>query len=133
MDVKQIPKLLSLSDSPVGFAGCRNDQTHFECCEYDVIVMDGQSGETVHRIQDDFVKVRHYSLDDSSSDTLYHLQDVSIINDNQWKLRMLLSKIKEKKNRLQHHMLEVALLIQEFLQTRQKILSRFKIHLQGYG
>lgn len=100
MDVKQIPKLLSLSDFPVGFGGCRNDQTHFECCEYDVIVMDGQSGETVHRIQDDFVKVRHYSLDDSSSDTLYHLQDVSIINDDQWKLRMLLSKIKEKKEQI---------------------------------
>ncbi|CUR51191.1 conserved protein of unknown function [Nitrosotalea devaniterrae] len=97
MDVKQIPKLLSLSDFPVGFGGCRNDGTHFECCEYDMTVMDGQSGESIHRIADDFVRVRHHSLDDSSSDVLYHLQDVSVITDDQWTLRMLLSKIKEKK------------------------------------
>ncbi|MGI0017850.1 MAG: hypothetical protein ACREA1_03995 [Nitrosotalea sp.] len=97
MDVKQIPRLLSLADFPVGFGGCRNDGTHFECCEYDVIVMDGQSRESIHHIADDFVRVRHHSIDDSSSDVLYHLQDVSIIADDQWKLRMLLSKIKEKK------------------------------------
>lgn len=100
MDVKQISKLLSLSDFPVGFGGCRNDGTHFECCEYDITIMDEQSGESIHRIADDFVRVRHYSIDDSSSDVLYHLQDVSIINDDQWKLRMLLSKIKEKKEQI---------------------------------
>jgi hypothetical protein len=100
MDVKQIPNLLSLSENPVGFGGCRNDGTHFECCEYDVILMDEQSGESVHKIADDYIRVRHHSLDDSNSDTLYHLQDLNIINDNQWKLRMLLSKIKEKKEQL---------------------------------
>ena len=100
MDVKQIPSLLSLSELPIGFSGCRNDGTHFECCEYDVIIMDGQSGESIHRIDDDFVRIRHHSIDDSSSDTLYHLQDASILHDNEWKLRMLLSKIKEKKEQL---------------------------------
>ncbi|HEX5458101.1 MAG TPA: hypothetical protein VFX64_06920 [Candidatus Nitrosotalea sp.] len=100
MDVKQIPSMLSLSDLPVGFSGCRNDGTHFECCEYDIITMDGKSGESIHRIADDFVRIRHYSIDDSSSDTLYHLQDASVIHDNEWKLRMLLSKIKEKKEQL---------------------------------
>jgi hypothetical protein len=100
MDIKQIPKLLSLSDFPVGSGGCRNDGTHFECCEYDVIIMDEQSGESVHHIANDFVRVRHHSIDDSSSDALYHLQDVSVIHDDQWKLRMLLSKIKEKKEQI---------------------------------
>ena len=100
MDVKQIPALLSLSDFPVGFGGCRNNGTHFECCEYNITVMDEKSGESVHRIENDLVKIHHCSLDDTSSDMLQHLQDMSIISDSQWKLRMLLSKIKEKKKQI---------------------------------
>jgi hypothetical protein len=100
MDAKQIPDLLSLSDLPVGLGGCRNDRTNFECCEYNITIMDGKSGESVHRIADEYVKIHHCSLDDSSSDTLHHLQDMSIISDSQWKLRMLLSKIKEKKKQI---------------------------------
>lgn len=100
MDVKQIPKILSLSDFPVGLGGCRNDKTNFECCEYNITVMDGKSGESVYHVEDEFVKIHHCSLDDTSSDTLHHLQNMSIINDDQWKLRMLLSKIKEKKEQV---------------------------------
>ena len=100
MDVKQIPHLLSLSDFPVGFGGCRNDGTHLQCCEYDITVLDGESGESVHRIEDDFVRVYHHSFDDFHGDVLHHLQDMSIINDSQWKLRMLLSNVKEKKEQI---------------------------------
>ena len=100
MDVKQIPNLLSLADFSVGFGGCRNDGTHFKCCEYDVTVLDGQSGESVHRIGDDLVKVYHCSFDDFNGDALHHLQDMSVIHDSQWKLRMLLSNAKEKKEQI---------------------------------
>jgi len=100
MDVKQIPNLLSLDDFSVGFGGCRNDGTHFKCCEYDVTVLDGQSGESVHRIGDEFVKIYHRSFDDFTGDALHHLQDMSVINDSQWKLRMLLSQVKEKKEQI---------------------------------
>ncbi len=100
MDVKQIPALLSMSDFPVGLGGCRSDGTHFQCCEYNITVMDEKSGESVHHIENDFVKIHHCSLDDSSSNTLHQLQDLTIINDDQWKLRMLLSKIKEKKEQI---------------------------------
>lgn len=100
MDVKQIPSILSLSDFSVGLGGCRNDGTHFKCCEYDVTVLDGQSGESVHHIGDDIVKVYHRSFDDFNGDALHHLQDMNVINDGQWKLRMLLSKVKEKKEQI---------------------------------
>jgi hypothetical protein len=100
MDVKQIPALLSLSDFPVGFGGCRNNGTHFECCEYNITVMDEKSGESVHRIENDFVKIHHCSLNDTASDTLHQLQDMTIISDDQWNLRILLSKIKEKKEQI---------------------------------
>ncbi len=100
MDMKQIPNLLSLSDFPVGFGGCRNDETHFECCEYDILVIDGQSGESIHRIGNDLVRVHHHSLAELDGDVLHHLQDMNVIHDSQWTLRMLLSKIKEKKEQI---------------------------------
>jgi hypothetical protein len=100
MDVKQIPDLLSLSDFPVGYGGCRKDGTHFKCCEYNITAMDEKSGESVHRIANDFVKISHCSFNDTSSSTLHQLQDITILNDDQWKLRMLLSKIKEKKEQI---------------------------------
>ena len=55
---------------------------------------------SVHRIANDFVKIHHCSFNDSSSGTLHQLQGMSIISDNQWKLRMLLSKVKEKKDQI---------------------------------
>lgn len=100
MDIKKIPTLLSMSNFPIGLGGCRSNGTHFQCCEYDITVMDGKSGESIHRIENDFVKIHHCSLDDASSSTLHQLQDLIIINDDQWKLRMLLSKIKEKKKQI---------------------------------
>jgi hypothetical protein len=100
MDVKQIPSLLAISDFPIGLGGCRSDGTHFQCCEYNITIMDEKSGESVHRIENDFVKVHHCSLNDTSSNTLHQLQNLTIINDDQWKLRMLLSKIKEKKEQI---------------------------------
>lgn len=100
MDVKQISALLSLSEFPIGFGGCRNNGTHFECCEFNITVMDEKSGESIHRIENEFVKIHHCSFNDSSSDTLHQLQDMTILNDEQWKLRMHLSKIKEKKDQI---------------------------------
>lgn len=100
MDVKQISTLLSLSEFPIGFGGCRNNGTHFECCEYNITVMDEKSGESIHRIENEFVKIHHCSFNDSSSGTLHQLQNMTILNDEQWKLRMHLSKITEKKEQI---------------------------------
>jgi hypothetical protein len=100
MDVKLIPDILSLSNFPMGLGGCRNDGTNYQCCEYNVTVMDGKSGESIHLIENEYVKIHHCSFDSVESDALHHLQNMSIINDDQWKLRMLLSKIKEKKKQI---------------------------------
>lgn len=100
MDVKLIPDILSLSNFPIGLGGCRNDGTNYECCEYNMTVMDGKSGESVHLIENEYVKIHHCSFDAVESDALHHLQNMSIVNDDQWKLRMLLSKIKDKKKQI---------------------------------
>ncbi len=94
MDVKQIPTLLSMSDFPIGLGGCRSDGTHFQCCEYNITVMDEKSGESVHRIENDFVKIHHCSLNDTTSSTLHQLHNLTIINDDQWKTQNVIVKNK---------------------------------------
>ena len=55
MDVKRIPETLSLLESPVGFGGCRNEGDNFDCCEYNISVFDGGSGESVHSLDGSLV------------------------------------------------------------------------------
>lgn len=100
MDVKKIPEMFALSDFPAGLGGCRNDKTSLGCCEYNITVMDGRSGESVHKIENEYVKIHHCSFDDTDSNTLHNLHGLGIISDSQWKLRMLLSRISEKKDQI---------------------------------
>lgn len=100
MNIKNIPSLLSLEDLPIGLGGCRNDGTHFDCCEYNITVMDNKIGDSVYNIEGDFIKIHHCSLNESSINILNQLQGLNIIQDDQWKLQMMLSQIKDKKEQL---------------------------------
>jgi len=96
MDIYKIPQQLSISDYPVGFGGCRNDGNHFDCCEYNISVFDEKYGESVHEISGHLIKVHHCSISESNAAILVQLKNLKILKDDQWKLRMLLSKIREK-------------------------------------
>lgn len=100
MDVKDIPKLLSLTSFPVGLGGCRSDGNSFDCCEYNITVMDGKSGQSVSEVSGDLVKIHHCSLDENNASVLNQLQDLIILNDEQWHLKMMISAIKEKKDKI---------------------------------
>lgn len=97
MEIRAIPKLLSILDHPVGLGGCRNTDRFLNCCEYNISVFDGKSGESVCAISDDFIKIHHCSLEESDAAILTQLENLTILNDDQWKLRMLLTRIKDKK------------------------------------
>ena len=96
MDIYKIPEMLSIFNSPVGFGGCRNDGTNFDCCEYNITVFDEKSGESVHELSDQFVKLHHCSIYESKIEVLKQLENLTVLRDDQWQLRMFLSKIKEK-------------------------------------
>lgn len=102
MDVKKIPEILSISEHPVGFGGCRNDGCNLDCCEYNISVFDGRSGESVHDLSDNLIKIHHCSLSESNVSILTQLENLTILCDDQWKLRMFLAKIKEKKKKIQN-------------------------------
>ncbi len=100
MEVKKIPELLSISHLPVGLGGCRNEGRHFDCCEYNITIMDEKSGEAVDKISNHLVKSYHCSSLETNAGILIQLVNMSILCDDQWKLGMFLSKIKEKAGKI---------------------------------
>lgn len=100
MDIKELPKLLSLTSFPVGLGGCRSDGTSFDCCEYNITVMDNKTGQSISEISGDLVKVHHCSLHENNTAVLNQLQNLIILHDEQWSLKMVISKIKEKKEKI---------------------------------
>ena len=88
----------SWSDYPVGLSGCRTTDSFFDSCDYDITVFDGKSqNEEVIQFQNNFVKIYHGSLSETQSQKLIQYDNMEIIHDESWELRMFLSKIKEKR------------------------------------
>lgn len=101
MDVKKFIAENALSGFPIGLGGCRISDLSFNSCDYDVFVFDEKSEpETIHKFDDDFVIIHHASLSETNSEKLLQYDQLEIIDDESWELRMLLSKIKEKRNSL---------------------------------
>ena len=110
MDLKTLPEKLSLSHFPVGLGGCRSDGVNFECCEYNIVVFDDKKEyESVHEVEGELIKLHHGSLSETNSGILRQMQDTKILSDDQWKLRMFLSQIKEKKDKISNSYIQSCL------------------------
>ncbi len=120
MDLKTLVEKLSLSDFPVGLGGCRNDGAYFECCEYNITVFDDKQGESVHEIDGEIIKMHHGTLSETNAGILKQLEDMKIISDEQWKLRMFLSKIKEKSKQISNSYVQSCLVDAGVYATRAK-------------
>jgi hypothetical protein len=89
------------SDFPVGLSGCRATDNFFDSCDYDITVFDDTSqNDEIIQYQNNFLKIHHDSLSESKSSKLVQFDNMQIIHDESWDLRMLLSKIKEKRESL---------------------------------
>ena len=110
MDLKTLPEKLSLSHFPVGLGGCRSDGVNFECCEYNIVVFDDKKEyESVHEVEGELIKLHHGSFSETNSGILRQMQDTKILSDDQWKLRMFLSQIKEKENKISNSYIQSCL------------------------
>ena len=98
MDLKKLIEDQSLTDFPVGFGGCRTTNSFFDSCDYDITIFDDKhDSEKIIFYDDAFVKIHHGSINETKSDILVKYDGMQIIHDESWELRMLLSKIKEKR------------------------------------
>jgi len=101
MDLKTLPEKLSLSHFPVGFGGCRNNGINFQCCEYNITVFDDKREEpSIHEIDGNLIKLHHGSLSETNDGVLKQFENMKILLDEQWNLRMFLTKIKTKSKQI---------------------------------
>ena len=101
LDVKNLLEKIAVKDYPVGIGGCRNNDHSYECCEYNITVFDGKrQKESIIEYGGMFYQIYHGSLTETSSDILLQYHNMTILYDEQWELRTLLTKIKEKKEQI---------------------------------
>ena len=81
--------------------GCKSHGPSYDCCEYDITVFDGEKQkESFLEFDGVFYHIYHGTLQETSPGILLQYDDMTILLDEQWELRMLLSKIKEKKEQI---------------------------------
>ncbi|MFB5629520.1 MAG: hypothetical protein ACE5RR_06275 [Nitrosarchaeum sp.] len=98
MDLKKFIDEYLQTTYPVGLGGCRISDSSFDSCDYDVTIFDDKSEQDKIIFYDsNFVKIHHGSLKETKSDILVKYDGMQILHDESWELRMLLSKIKEKR------------------------------------
>ncbi len=94
MDIKKLIKDHNLSGFPVGASRCSVTDFNVDSCGYDVFVFDDKlEQKKIISFDNSFAVIHHASLSETSSHHLLQYEDLEIIFDESWDLRMLLSKI----------------------------------------
>ena len=90
-----------LANFPVGVGGCKISDNSFDCCVNDVVVFDEKSElAKLVEFENESVMLHHASLSETNTKKLIQYDNLQIIQDESWDLRMFLSKINEKRESL---------------------------------
>lgn len=101
MHTKNILEKLSVENCPVGMGGCKSQGPSYDCCEYNITIFDGKKQkESFLESDGTFYHIYHGTIQETSPDILLQYYGMTILLDEQWELRLLLSKIKEKKEQI---------------------------------
>lgn len=122
MNFKELIQKKNWTGYPVGLSGCRTTNYFFEQCDYDITVFDNKNlNDEVIQFQNCLVNVHHGCLSEIKSNILIRYDNMQIIQDESWDLRMLLSKIKEKRLALYKDFAKNSLLESVFCCEKTKI------------
>lgn len=101
VDYKKFLENFSLTKFPVGLGGCRNNGHSFECCEHNITVFDEKNeNDSIIEFENEFIKLHHGSLEESRNEILTQYANLKILWDEKWELRIFLTKIKDKKEKI---------------------------------
>ena len=101
LEIQKIIEEQGLGNFPVGIGGCKNSDNSFDSCATDIVVFDEKlEPNKITKSENDFIVIHHASLSETNSKKLLDYDNLKIIQDESWELRMFLSKIKEKRNSL---------------------------------
>ena len=121
MDIFKFLKKFSLTDFPVGLGGCKNNGHTYECCEYNITIFDNKFEEdSVIEFDNQIAKIHHGKLTETRSNVLTQYDNMKIILDDQWELRLLLSNINEKKEKIFKDNMKSCLIDSLFCVTKTK-------------
>jgi hypothetical protein len=101
MDLKKFIEIQGLSAFSIGLGGCRNSDHFFDSCDYDIMVFDeNRSNREVISFENNLVTLHHASLSETNTKKLLQYDNLKILQDASWNLKIFLSKISEKRNSL---------------------------------
>ena len=101
MDLKKFIENQGLNDLPIGLGGCRNLDNFFDSCDYDLMVFDeNSSNNQIVSFENDIITIHHSSLSETNTKKLLQYDNLKILQDESWNLKIFLSKISEKRDSL---------------------------------
>ena len=99
MNQDEILKIIGPINFPIAFSGQNSDNFDIDCEIYNVIIFDGKHApDEIITHGSKILKISHGNLSETNSEYLIHYENIEIIQDNQWELKMLISKIQKKRN-----------------------------------
>ena len=121
MNTKKLLEEIGIKDYSIGMGGCRSNGHSYDCCECNITIFDGKTQkESVLEFDGVFYQIHHGSLTETSPDILLQYHNMTILYDEQWELRMLLSKINEKKEQIFNSYIKNCLIEAEICITKAK-------------
>lgn len=121
MDLRLALQGLSLGEHAAGLGGCKAHGITFGCCEYNVTVFDNRnSPPEIFEIDGQMIRIHHGTLEESDPDVLQKYEDMSVICDDEWALRTLISNLKEKKDKIRNSCVKSCLVDAAFCATKVK-------------
>ena len=99
MNQDEILKIIDPSNFPVGFGGLDSDNFDNDCGIHRFVIFDGKDiSDEIIKHDSNLLKISHGNLSETNSEYLIQYENLQIIQDEQWELKMLISKINKKKN-----------------------------------
>ena len=94
MDYNEFIQSQGLSNFPIGLGGCRTMDYFFDSCDYDIMVFDESSlNDEIISFQDNLITIRHASLSEKNTKKLLQYDNLKILQDDSWNLKIFLSKL----------------------------------------
>ena len=99
MNLDEIIKIIGQNNSPIALGGSDADDFDIDCNIHNLVLFDGKNiSDEIITHESKTLKISHGTLSETIPESLIHYQNLEIIQDPEWELKMFVSKIKEKKD-----------------------------------
>ena len=99
MNLDEIIKIIGQNNSPIALGGYDADDFDIDCNIHNLVLFDGKNiSDEIITHESKTLKISHGTLSETNPESLIHYENLEIIQDPEWELKMFVSKIKEKKD-----------------------------------